>query len=256
MIDPRAVVSGRARLHRDVSVGPYSIIGPDVEIGPGTRIESHVVVKGPCVIGEENRIFQFASIGDDPQDKKYAGEVTELVIGDRNTIREYCTINRGTVQDTGRTRVGNDNWIMAYVHIAHDCAVGNQTVLANNTTLAGHVHVGDWAVLGGFTGVHQHCRIGAHALTGIFTAVTKDIPAYVTAAGRPAVPRGINAEGLRRRGFDSTGISRIREAYRTIYRQGLKLEEALEILRGRAESHDEIRILLDSITRSSRGLIR
>ena len=256
MIDPRAVVSGRARLHRDVSVGPYSIIGPDVEIGPGTRIESHVVVKGPCVIGEENRIFQFASIGDDPQDKKYAGEVTELVIGDRNTIREYCTINRGTVQDTGRTRVGHDNWIMAYVHIAHDCAVGNQTVLANNTTLAGHVHVGDWAVLGGFTGVHQHCRIGAHALTGIFTAVTKDIPAYVTAAGRPAVPRGINAEGLRRRGFDSTGISRIREAYRTIYRQGLKLEEALEILRGRAESHDEIRILLDSITRSSRGLIR
>ncbi len=256
MIDSRAVVSGRARLHRDVSVGPYSIIGPDVEIGPGTRIESHVVVKGPCVIGEDNRIFQFASIGDDPQDKKYAGEATELVIGDRNTIREYCTINRGTVQDTGRTRVGHDNWIMAYVHIAHDCVVGNQTVLANNTTLAGHVHVGDWAVLGGFTAVHQYCRIGSHALTGIFTAVTKDIPAYVTAAGRPAVPRGINAEGLRRRGFGSTRIGRIREAYRTIYRQGLKLEEALDILRGRAESHDEIRILLDSIARSSRGLIR
>ena len=256
MIDSRAVVSGRARLHRDVSVGPYSIIGPDVEIGPGTRIESHVVVKGPCVIGEDNRIFQFASIGDDPQDKKYAGEATELVIGDRNTIREYCTINRGTVQDTGRTRVGHDNWIMAYVHIAHDCVVGNQTVLANNTTLAGHVHVGDWAVLGGFTAVHQYCRIGSHALTGIFTAVTKDIPAYVTAAGRPAVPRGINAEGLRRRGFGSTRIGRIREAYRTIYRQGLKLEEALDILRGRAESHDEIRILLNSIARSSRGLIR
>lgn len=256
MIDSRAVVSGRARLHRDVSVGPYSIIGPDVEIGPGTQIESHVVVKGPCVIGEDNRIFQFASIGDDPQDKKYAGEVTELVIGDRNTIREYCTINRGTVQDTGRTRVGHDNWIMAYVHIAHDCVVGNQTVLANNTTLAGHVHVGDWAVLGGFTGVHQYCRIGAHALTGIFTAVTKDIPAYVTAAGRPAVPRGINAEGLRRRGFGPNRISRIREAYRTIYRQGLKLEEALDILRGRAESQEEIRVLLDSITRSSRGLVR
>lgn len=256
MIDSRAVVSDRARLHRDVSVGPYSIIGPDVEIGTGTRIESHVVVKGPCVIGEDNRIFQFASIGDDPQDKKYAGEVTELVIGDRNTIREYSTINRGTVQDTGKTRVGHDNWIMAYVHIAHDCVVGNQTVLANNTTLAGHVHVGDWAVLGGFTGVHQYCRIGAHALTGIFTAVTKDIPAYVTAAGRPAVPRGINAEGLRRRGFGSARIGRIREAYRTIYRQGHKLEEALEILRGRAESQDEIRVLLDSITRSSRGLIR
>ena len=175
MIDARAVVSGRAHLHQDVSVGPYSIIGPDVKIAKGTKIESHVVLKGPCVIGEDNRIFQFASIGDDPQDKKYAGEVTELVIGDRNTIREYCTINRGTVQGGGTTRVGDDNWIMAYVHIAHDCVVGNQTVLANNTTLAGHVHIGDWALLGGFTGVHQYCRIGAHALTGIFTAVTKDI---------------------------------------------------------------------------------
>ena len=256
MIDARAVVSGQAHLHRDVTVGPYSIIGPDVKIGPGTRVESHVVLKGPCVIGKDNRIFQFASIGDDPQDKKYAGEVTQLVIGDRNTIREYCTINRGTVQGGGTTRVGDDNWIMAYVHIAHDCVVGNQTVLANNTTLAGHVHVGDRAVLGGFTGVHQYCRIGAHALTGIFTAVTKDIPAYVTAAGRPAVPRGINAEGLRRRGFDSAGIGRVRAAYRTIYRQGLKLDDALEILRRRAESEEEVRVLLDSITQSSRGLIR
>ena len=256
MIDARAVVSGRAHLHRDVTVGPYSIIGPDVEIGPGTRVESHVVLKGPCVIGKDNRIFQFASIGGDPQDKKYAGEVTELVIGDRNTIREYCTINRGTVQGGGTTRVGDDNWIMAYVHIAHDCMVGNQTVLANNTTLAGHVHVGDWAVLGGFTAVHQHCRIGAHALTGIFTAVTKDIPAYVTAAGRPAVPRGINAEGLRRRGFDAAGVGRVRAAYRTIYRQGLKLDDALDILRRRAESEEEVRVLLDSVAHSSRGLIR
>ena len=256
MIDARAVISERARLHQDVSVGPYSIIGPDVEIGPRTRIESHVVLKGPCVIGEDNHIFQFSSIGEDPQDKKYAGEVTELVIGDRNTIREYCTINRGTVQDTGKTRVGHDNWIMAYVHIAHDCVVGNQTVLANNTTLAGHVHVGDWAVLGGFTAVHQYCCIGAHALTGIFTAVTKDIPAYVTAAGRPAVPRGINAEGLRRRGFSANRISGVREAYRTLYRQGHKLEEALAILRRRAESQEEIRVLLESVRQSSRGLIR
>ena len=256
MIDARAVISDRARLHQDVSVGPYSIIGPDVEIGPRTRIESHVVLKGPCVIGEDNHIFQFSSIGEDPQDKKYAGEVTELVIGDRNTIREYCTINRGTVQDSGKTRVGHDNWIMAYVHIAHDCVVGNQTVLANNTTLAGHVHVGDWAVLGGFTAVHQYCCIGAHALTGIFTAVTKDIPAYVTAAGRPAVPRGINAEGLRRRGFSANRISGVREAYRTLYRQGHKLEEALAILRRRAESQEEVRVLLDSISQSSRGLIR
>ena len=256
MIDARAVVSDRAHLHQDVSVGPYSIIGPDVKIAKGTRIASHVVLKGPCVIGEDNRIFQFASIGDDPQDKKYAGEVTQLVIGDRNTIREYCTLNRGTVQGGGTTRVGDDNWIMAYVHLAHDCVVGNQTVLANNTTLAGHVHVGDWAILGGFTGVHQYCRIGAHALTGIFTAVTKDIPAYVTAAGRPAVPRGINAEGLRRRGFSSAAISRVRAAYRTIYRQGLKLDDALGILRERAESEKEIRVLLDSITHSSRGLVR
>ena len=256
MIDARAVVSAGARLHADVSVGPYSIVGPDVEIGRGTRVESHVVLKGPCVIGEDNHIFQFASIGDDPQDKKYAGETTELNIGDRNTIREYCTINRGTVQDAGQTRVGDDNWIMAYVHIAHDCAVGNHTVLANNTTLAGHVHIGDWAVLGGFTAVHQYCRIGAHALTGIFTAVTKDIPAYVTAAGRPAVPRGINAEGLRRRGFSATQISRIRTAYRAIYRQGLKLDEALEIVRKRVDAQDELRLLLDSITESSRGLIR
>lgn len=256
MIDARAVVSDRAHLHQDVSVGPYSIVGPDVRIAKGTRIESHVVLKGPCAIGEDNHIFQFASIGDDPQDKKYAGEVTELVIGDRNTIREYCTINRGTVQGGGTTRVGDDNWIMAYVHIAHDCAVGNQTVLANNTTLAGHVHVGDWAVLGGFTAVHQYCRIGAHALTGIFTAVTKDIPAYVTAAGRPAVPRGINAEGLRRRGFSSAGISRVRAAYRTLYRKRLKLDDALGILRERAETEQEIPVLLDSIAQSSRGLIR
>ncbi len=250
------MVSEGARLHADVSVGPYSIIGPDVEVGPGTRIGSHVVIKGPCVIGQDNRIFQFASIGDDPQDKKYAGERTELVIGDRNTIREYCTINRGTVQDNRRTTVGHDNWIMAYVHIAHDCVVGNQTVLANNTTLAGHVHVGDWAVLGGFTAVHQYCRIGCHALTGIFTAVTKDIPAYVTAAGRPAVPRGINAEGLRRRGFSPAGISRVREAYRTLYRQARKLDDALDILRRRAETEDELHVLLDSISQSSRGLIR
>lgn len=256
MIDARAVVSGRARLHKSVSVGPFSIIGPDVVVGRGTRIESHTVLKGPCVIGEDNHIFQFASIGDDPQDKKYAGEITELEIGDRNTIREYCTINRGTVQDTGKTRVGDDNWIMAYVHIAHDCVVGNQTVLANNTTLAGHVHIGDWAVLGGFTAVHQYCAIGAHVLTGIFTAVTKDIPAYVTAAGRPAVPRGINAEGLRRRGFTAAQISNVRAAYRAIYRQGHKLEEALEILRQRAEDQAEVRVLLDSITGSSRGLIR
>ena len=256
MIHERAIVSDRARLHEGVSIGPYSIVGPDVEIGPGTRVESHVVLKGPCVIGRDNHIFQFASIGDDPQDKKYAGEPTRLVIGDRNTIREYCTINRGTVQDAGVTRVGNDNWIMAYVHIAHDCVIGDQTIFANNSTLAGHVHIGDWAILGGFTAVHQYCHIGAHTLTGIYTSVTKDIPAYVLAAGRPAVPRGINAEGLKRRGFSSNQISNLRDAYRVLYRQGLKLGEAVEILEERARTQEEVAALLDSVRSSSRGLIR
>ena len=256
MIHERAIVSDRARVHEEVSIGPYSIVGPDVEIGPGTRVESHVVLKGPCVIGRDNHIFQFASIGDDPQDKKYAGEPTRLVIGDRNTIREYCTINRGTVQDAGVTRVGNDNWIMAYVHIAHDCVIGDQTIFANNSTLAGHVRIGDWAILGGFTAVHQYCHIGAHTLTGIFTSVTKDIPAYVLASGRPAVPRGINAEGLKRRGFSSNQISNLRDAYRALYRQGLKLGEAVEILEGRARTQEEVVALLDSVRSSSRGLIR
>lgn len=256
MIHERAIVSSRARVHEEVSIGPYSIVGPDVEIGPGTRVESHVVLKGPCVIGRDNHIFQFASIGDDPQDKKYAGEPTRLVIGDRNTIREYCTINRGTVQDAGVTRVGNDNWIMAYVHIAHDCVIGDQTIFANNSTLAGHVHIGDWAILGGFTAVHQYCHIGAHTLTGIFTSVTKDIPAYVLASGRPAIPRGINAEGLKRRGFSSNQITNLREAYRALYRQGLKLGEAVEILEQSARTQEEIVVLLDSVRSSSRGLIR
>ena len=256
MIHERAIVSDRARVHEEVSIGPYSIVGPDVEIGPGTRVESHVVLKGPCVIGRDNHIFQFASIGDDPQDKKYAGEPTRLVIGDRNTIREYCTINRGTVQDAGVTRVGNDNWIMAYVHIAHDCVIGDQTIFANNSTLAGHVHIGDWAILGGFTAVHQYCHIGAHTLTGIYTSVTKDIHAYVLASGRPAVPRGINAEGLKRRGFSSNQISNLRDAYRALYRQGLKLGEAVEILEERARTQEEVVALLDSVRSSSRGLIR
>ncbi|MED5534273.1 MAG: acyl-ACP--UDP-N-acetylglucosamine O-acyltransferase [Pseudomonadota bacterium] len=256
MIHESAVISGRARVHEDVSIGPYSIVGADVEIGPGTRIESHVVLKGPCVIGRDNHIFQFASLGDGPQDKKYAGEPTQLVIGDRNTIREYCSINRGTVQDEGITRLGSDNWIMAYSHIAHDCVVGDHTVFANNTTLAGHVHIGDWAILGGFTAVHQYCHIGAHTLTGIFAAVTKDIPAYVLASGRPAVPRGINSEGLKRRGFSSDQISNVREAYRVLYRQGLKLEEAVQTLEKYAENQEEVAVFLESVRESSRGLIR
>ena len=256
MIDPRAVVASSARVHDGAQVGPFAIIGEDVEIGRGSRIEPHVVIKGPTVIGADNHIFQFASIGDDPQDKKYAGERTRLVIGDRNTIRESCTINRGTVQDLGVTTIGNDNWIMAYVHIAHDCVIGDNTILANSTQLAGHVHIGDFAVLGGFTGVHQYCHIGAHAMLGIASVVTKDVPAFVTAQGQPAEPRGINAEGLKRRGFTPEQIRNIREAYRIVFRQALKLDEAIRIIEELVLDQPELQVFLDSLTQGSRGLAR
>ena len=256
MIDPRAVVDPTARIDADVHVGPYSIVGAGVEIGRGTRIEPHVVIKGRTRIGADNHIFQFASIGDDPQDKKYKGEPTELVIGDRNTIRECCTINRGTVQDRGVTTLGNDNWIMAYCHIAHDCVVGNNTIFANNASIAGHVHIGDYAILGGFTAIHQFCHVGAHALTSMFSYVSKDIPAYVTASGRPAEPRSINAEGLKRRGFTATQIRNIREAYRTLYRQTLKLDEALAELERRLPEQPELGPFLDSLRGGSRGVAR
>lgn len=249
-------MSSDARVHEGATVGAYAIIGPEVEIGAGTRIEAHVVVKGPAVIGEDNHIFQFASIGDDPQDKKYAGETTKLTIGDRNTIRECCTINRGTIQDRGVTSIGDDNWIMAYAHIAHDCVVGNNTIFANNASIAGHVHVGDWTILGGFTTSHQFCRIGPHALTSMFTYITKDIPAFVVVSGRPAEPRGINTEGLRRRDFSTDQIRNIREAYRLLYRQGLKLEEAMQLLTERAGAQEELLPFLESLNASSRGLVR
>jgi UDP-N-acetylglucosamine acyltransferase len=256
LIDPRAVVDPAAKIDSDVYIGAYAIVGADVEIGRGSRIEPHAVVKGPTVIGAENHIFQFASIGDDPQDKKYKGERTRLVIGDRNTIREFCTLNRGTVQDRGVTTIGNDNWIMAYCHVAHDCVVGNNTIFANNASIAGHVHVADHAILGGFTAVHQFCRIGAHTLTSMFSYVTKDIPAFVTVSGRPAEPRGINSEGLKRRGFTAEQVRNIREAYRAVYRQGLKLEEAIAELAGRVGEQPEIRPFLDSLRDGSRGLAR
>lgn len=256
MIDARAVVDPAAKIDSDVYVGPYAIIGADVEIGRGTRIETHAVVKGPTVIGIDNHIFQFASIGDDPQDKKYKGERTRLVIGDRNTIREFCTLNRGTVQDQSVTTIGNDNWIMAYCHVAHDCVVGNHTIFANNASIAGHVRVADHAILGGFTAVHQFCRIGPHTLTSMFSYVTKDIPAFVTASGRPAEPRGINAEGLKRRGFTTEQVRNIREAYRVVYRQSLKLDEAIAELVQRAVEQPEIKPFLDSLRDGSRGLAR
>ena len=251
-----AIVAASAELADDVEIGPYSIIGDDVRIGGGTRIGPHAVVMGPTRIGRDNRIYQFASIGDDPQDKKYAGEPTRLEIGDRNTIREYCTISRGTVQDEGVTRLGDDNWIMAYVHIAHDCRIGSQTILANNATLAGHVHVGDWAIFAGFSGAHQFCRIGAHSFLGMYCGANRDVPAYTMMAGQPAEPRGINSEGLRRRGFSPEQIRNIKNAYRIVFRQGLKLAAAIERIEALVPEQPELALFLDSLRASDRGLAR
>ena len=256
MIDRRAVVDPSAIVHDDAYVGPYAVIGADVEIGPGCRIDAHAVIRGPTRMGADNHVFSFASVGDDPQDKKFGGERTELVIGARNTIREYCTINRGTVQDQGVTRVGNDNWIMAYSHIAHDCVVGDHTIFANNASIAGHVHVGDHVLLGGFTAVHQHCVLGQSSLCSMFSYVTKDIPAFVTVSGRPIRPRGINTEGLKRRGLSSAAIRNIRDAYRVVYRQGSNLEEAVAELEARVESQPELEPFVSSLTHGSRGIVR
>jgi UDP-N-acetylglucosamine acyltransferase len=256
LIHPTALVDPSARVGEGVSIGAYSVIGAEVEIGAGSSIGPHVVIKGPTVLGRANRVYQFASLGEDPQDKKYRGEPTRLLVGDGNTIREGCTISRGTVQDAGVTVIGDDNWIMAYVHIAHDCVVGSHTVFANNATIAGHVHIGDWAILGGFTGVHQFCRVGAHSLTSVFAYVTQDLPAYVIAAGRPAAPRAVNAEGLKRRGYTAEQIRRIREAYRLVFRQGLKLGEALEQLDSQVAAAPELELFVSSLRAGSRGLSR
>ena len=256
MIHSSAIISDRARIADDAEIGPYCVVGDDVEIGSGTRIDSHVVINGPTVIGRDNHIYQFASIGDDPQDKKYANETTKLTIGDRNTIRECCTISRGTVSDQGETVVGDDNWIMAYVHIAHDCVVGSNTIMANNATLAGHVHIGDWAFMGGFSGVHQFCRIGAHAFLGMYTAINRDVPAYTLVSGNPGIPRGINIEGLQRRGFESGQIRNIKDAYRLVFRKGMKLAEAIDVIAERVASQPELEPFLESLRSSERGLVR
>jgi len=256
MIHATALVSDTASIADDVEIGAYSIIGDNVVIASGTRIDSHVVINGPTRIGRDNHIYQFASIGDDPQDKKYAGEPTRLVIGDRNTIREFCTISRGTTQDKGETLIGDDNWIMAYCHIAHDCVVGNQTIMANNATLAGHVHIGDWVICGGFSGIHQFCRIGAHAFLGMFSSINRDVPAYTLVSGQPALPKGINSEGLKRRGFDSEQIRNIKNAYRLVYRKGLKLADAIRSIEALADEQQELAVFLHSLRSSERGIIR
>lgn len=255
-IHPTAIVHPAAKLGVGVEIGPYSVVGEHVEIGDGTWIGPHVVVGGHTRIGAGNRIFQFSSIGEIPQDKKYAGEPTRLEIGDRNTIREFCTLNCGTVQDAGCTRLGSDNWIMAYVHLAHDCQVGNHTIFANNAQLAGHVAVGDWAILGGFTVVHQFVRIGAHSMTAMGTILLQDLPPYVMASGNGAEPHGINSEGLKRRGFAADGIAAIRRAYKTLYKAGLGLAEAREAIRADVPGRPELLPLIEFLDSAGRGIIR
>ena len=255
-IHPTAIVDAKALLADDVEVGPYSIIGPDTEIGPGTRIGPHVVVGAHTRIGARNTFFQFSSIGEAPQDKKYRDEPTRLEIGDHNTIREFCTLNRGTAQDAGVTRIGSNNWIMAYVHMAHDCQVGSHTIFANNAQIAGHVHVGDYAILGGFTVVHQFCRIGAHSMTAMGTILLQDLPPYVTASGNTAVPHGINSEGLRRRGFSAEAIAAIKRAYKTLYKSGLSFEEARRNIASDASTRPELAAMVEFLALAGRGIIR
>ena len=255
-IHPTAIIDPKAELDSSVTVGAYSTIGAHVKVGADTRIGSHVVLKGPTTIGRNNHIFQFSSLGEQPQDKKYRDEPTTLEIGDNNTIREFCTFNRGTIQDKGVTKVGNDNWIMAYVHIAHDCTIGNNTIMANNSSLAGHVDIHDYAILGGFTLIHQFCKVGAHVITAVGSVVFKDIPPYVTAAGYDAKPHGINSEGLKRRGYSPESIAQIKRAYKALYRNSLTLEEAKVELDSMQKDCQEIALLSDFLKISTRGIVR
>ncbi|MBP8081110.1 MAG: acyl-ACP--UDP-N-acetylglucosamine O-acyltransferase [Arenimonas sp.] len=256
MIHPTAIVDPGARIGANVAIGPYSIIGPDIEIGDNTEVGPHVVIKGHTRIGRDNHIFQFCSLGEIPQDKKYAGEPTRLEIGDRNTIREFCTFNLGTVQGGGLTSIGDDNWLMAYAHIAHDCHVGNKTIFANGASLAGHVTVDDWVIFGGFTGVHQFCRIGAHVITAASSLVLQDVPPYLMVAGNTAQPYGIHVEGLKRRGFTSEAITELKRAYRTLYKSGLLLEEAKAQLADQARTAPDVQRMVDFLASSKRGIIR
>jgi UDP-N-acetylglucosamine acyltransferase len=256
VIDPRAVISPRAQLAEGVTVGPFAVIGDEVQIGPRTRIGPHTVIQGPTRIGADNVVFQFASLGDAPQDLKYNGEPTRLEIGDRNVFREFTTMNRGTVQGGALTQIGSDNLFMAYTHVAHDCHVGSRCVLANYATLGGHVTLGDWVIMGGYSGIHQFTKVGAHAFLGNNAAVTRDVPPYVMAVGSPAVPHSINSEGLKRRGFTPDQIRNLKNAYRVLYRSDLKLADAVEELKVRAATQPELRIFVDFIGESTRSLVR
>jgi UDP-N-acetylglucosamine acyltransferase len=255
-IDPRAVVAPDASIAADVEIGPFAVIGAEVSIGPGCWIGPHAVIQGPTRIGAGNRIFQFTSIGGDPQDKKYAGERTELHIGDRNVFREFVTVNRGTVTGAGVTRIGSDNLLLAYSHVAHDCVLGDHIVMSNAVNLAGHVELGDWVIFGGYAGAHQFCRVGAHAFIGNNNSVLQDIPPYVLAMGHPAAPRSVNIEGLKRRGFSEEQLRAIRNAYRVLYRSDMKLDEALVQLRGMVGEQECLRPMLEFIEKSARGLAR
>ena len=255
-IHPTALVDPSASVAPDATIGAFTVIGPHVVVGARTSIGSHCVIEGHTTIGEDNRIYSHNAIGGPPQDKKYAGEPTRLELGDRNTIREFCTFNLGTAQDAGVTRIGDDNWIMAYVHIAHDCQVGNKTTFANNAQLAGHVVVEDWAILGGYTGVHQFCRVGAHVMTAVGTVVLQDVPPYLMAAGNTAQPYGINVEGLKRRGFTADSLSALKRAYRTLYKSGLLLEEAKIKLAEEAKTQPDVQRFVDFLAISKRGIIR
>ncbi len=256
MIDPRAVIDPDAVIDENVEIGPFAVIGPDVHIADGCWIGPHVVIRGPTTIGRDNRIFQFCSIGDEPQDKKFAHEQTRLEIGDRNVFREHCTVNRGTSQGGGVTRIGNDNWIMVGVHIAHDCLVENNTIFANNAALAGHVTVGDHAILGGYTLVHQFCRLGAHCFTAMGSVIPKDVPPYVMVSGHMAKPYGLNSEGLRRRGFDSATRQSIMRAYKVIYKSGLTVSEAILRLKEMSSDRSEILPMISFLEQSQRGIVR
>jgi UDP-N-acetylglucosamine acyltransferase len=260
LIHPTAIVDAAAELGAGVEVGPYAVIGAGVQIGDGTTVGPHVVLEGPMRLGRDNRIHAHAVLGGAPQDMKYRGEPTALEIGDRNTIREFCTFNRGTVQDGGATRVGDDNWVMAYVHIAHDVQVGNRCILANNATLAGHVHVGDWVIVGGLTGIHQFCHVGAHAMTGFQSHVSQDVPPFMMVSGNPLGVHGFNVEGLRRRGFSRERIGLVKQMHRLLYRDGLTLDAskaAIAALQGSVEGGDiDVAMLIDFLAASTRGIVR